>query len=141
MSRRVSVLPQAEIEPDTPLRLADAVMIAFPMGGMTVAGLRRERDRGRLRVYKIAGREFTTLADLDMMRELCLDPAKERAFTSGSAPAESRSGLSSTVRKKSSLREALALAEKLKKGSVNTSPASTTRQAIVIPIISQSPKS
>lgn len=37
MSRRVSVLPQTEIEPDTPLRLADAVVIAFPMGGMTVA--------------------------------------------------------------------------------------------------------
>ena len=36
---------QPEITPNTPLRLADAVKIAFPMGGMTVAGLRRERDR------------------------------------------------------------------------------------------------
>ena len=53
---------QPEITPDTPLRLADAVKIAFPMGGMTVAGLRRERDRSRLIIEKIAGKEFTTLA-------------------------------------------------------------------------------
>jgi len=37
-----------QITSDTLLRLADAVKIAFPMGGMTVAGLRRERDRSRL---------------------------------------------------------------------------------------------
>jgi hypothetical protein len=34
-----------EITPKTPLRLPDAVTMAFPMGGMTVAGLRREHDR------------------------------------------------------------------------------------------------
>ena len=68
---------QAEITPDTPLRLADAVKIAFPMGGMTVAGLRRERDRSRLIVEKIAGKEFTTLAHIERMRELCRDEARE----------------------------------------------------------------
>ena len=30
------------IDLDTPLRLRDAVKIAFPFGGMTVSGLRRE---------------------------------------------------------------------------------------------------
>ena len=40
---------------DIPLRLADAVALAFPAGGMTVAGLRRERDAGRLAVSWIAG--------------------------------------------------------------------------------------
>jgi hypothetical protein len=50
---------QPEITPNTPLRLADAVKIAFPMGGMTVASLRRERDRNRLVTEKIAGKEFT----------------------------------------------------------------------------------
>ena len=50
---------QPEITANTPLRLADAVKIAFPMGGMTVAGLRRERDRDRLVIEKIAGKEFT----------------------------------------------------------------------------------
>ena len=62
---------QPEITPNTPLRLADAVKIAFPMGGMTVAGLRRERDRNRLVIEKIAGKEFTTLVHIERMRELC----------------------------------------------------------------------
>ena len=67
---------QPEITPNTPLRLADAVKIAFPMGGMTVAGLRRERDRDRLVIEKIAGKEFTTLAHIERMRELCRDEAR-----------------------------------------------------------------
>src|SRR6185436_15170530 len=58
-----------EITPHTPLRLADAVKIAFPMGGMTVAGLRRERDRNRLVIEKIAGKDFTTLAHIERMRQ------------------------------------------------------------------------
>src|SRR6516162_1996331 len=68
---------QPEITPTTPLRLADAVKIAFPMGGMTVAGLRRERNRNRLVVEKIAGKEFTTLAHIERMRELCRDEVRE----------------------------------------------------------------
>jgi hypothetical protein len=36
------------IGPDDPLRLEDAVEVAFPGGGMTVSGLRLERDRGNL---------------------------------------------------------------------------------------------
>src|SRR6516165_6305764 len=68
---------QSAITPNTPLRLADAVKIAFPMGGMTVAGMRRERDRNRLTIEKIAGKEFTTLAHIERMRELCRDEAKE----------------------------------------------------------------
>src|SRR6516162_30661 len=67
---------QPDIAPNAPLRLADAVKIAFPMGGMTVAGLRRERDRDRLVIEKIAGKEFTTLAHIERMRELCRDEAR-----------------------------------------------------------------
>ena len=67
---------QPEITPNTPLRLADAVKIAFPLGGVTVAGLRRERDRNRLVIEKIAGKEFTTLAHIERMRELYRDEAR-----------------------------------------------------------------
>src|ERR1700674_134006 len=84
-----------EITPNTPLRLADAVKIAFPMGGMTVAGLRRERDRNRLVIEKIAGKEFTTLAHIERMRELCRDEARERDF-SLKPPAETRAERSPT---------------------------------------------
>jgi hypothetical protein len=72
---------QPEVTPNTPLRLADAVKIAFPLGGVTVAGLRRERDRNRLVIEKIAGKEFTTLAHIERMRELCRDEAREPDFS------------------------------------------------------------
>jgi hypothetical protein len=74
--RRYMARRQPEITPNTPLRLADAVKIAFPLGGVTVAGLRRERDRNRLVIEKIAGKEFTTLAHIERMRELCRDEAR-----------------------------------------------------------------
>ncbi len=48
----------AKIDRHAPLRLADAVKIAFPSGGMTVAGLRREIGRNRLTVEVIAGKTF-----------------------------------------------------------------------------------
>src|SRR6516162_3216995 len=86
---------QPEITPNTPLRLADAVKIAFPMGGMTVAGLRRERDRDRLVIEKIAGKEFTTLAHIERMRELCRDEARALG-SSFRPPAETRAEISPT---------------------------------------------
>jgi hypothetical protein len=57
--------------PDVPLRLDVAVREAFPAGGMTVSGLRKEIARGRLTVEKIAGKHFVTLAAIQRMRELC----------------------------------------------------------------------
>ncbi|MCA3186977.1 MAG: hypothetical protein INH13_25830 [Cupriavidus sp.] len=45
---------------DTPIRLTDAAKRFFPEGGMTVAGLRRERDRGNLVTYMVAGKEYVT---------------------------------------------------------------------------------
>jgi hypothetical protein len=46
------------IDRDAPLRLAQAAEIAFPGGGMTASGLRRETGRGRLMIERIkrAGR-------------------------------------------------------------------------------------
>jgi hypothetical protein len=59
------------VGPNTPLRLKDAVALAFPAGGMTLSGLRKEIAKGRLSVEMIAGKQFVTLADIDRMRELC----------------------------------------------------------------------
>ena len=59
------------IEPTTPLRLAFAAEMAFPGGGMTASGLRREAERGRLVIERIAGKDYTTLAAIDEMRLLC----------------------------------------------------------------------
>src|ERR1700734_119368 len=60
-----------QIKPDTPLRLGVAAALAFPDGSMTASGLRREGARGRLVVERIAGKDYTTLANIERMRELC----------------------------------------------------------------------
>jgi hypothetical protein len=61
----------SQFDPDAPLRLSIAAKLAFPDGSMTASGLRREAARGRLRVERIAGKDFTTLDEINRMRELC----------------------------------------------------------------------
>jgi hypothetical protein len=53
------------VDNDTPLRLADAIEIAFPRGGITVSGLRKEAAKGRLIIERIAGKDFVTLAAIN----------------------------------------------------------------------------
>ena len=65
-----------EIGPDTPLRLKTAVEIAFPDGGMTVSGLRREAAKGNLVIETIAGKQFVTLHAIEEMRTKCRVEAK-----------------------------------------------------------------
>ena len=83
----MGALPEIEgagvelIGPDTPLRLEDAVRIAFPAGGMTLSGLRKEVARGTLQVEMIAGKHFTTLDDIKRMRELCRNRVKVPAYS------------------------------------------------------------
>src|SRR3974390_850411 len=66
-------IDMALIGPDTPLRLETAVQLAFPDGGLTVAGLRSERDKGHLVIETIANKEFTTLHNIEEMRKTCRD--------------------------------------------------------------------
>src|SRR3954465_10040925 len=61
---------------DAPLRLSVAAKVAFPDGSMSVSGLRREAARGRLVIERIAGKDFTTLANIERMRQLCRVPEK-----------------------------------------------------------------
>ena len=68
---RVSALDLKNVGPDTPLRLDVAAEIAFPGGGMTSSGLRREAKRGRLIIETIAGKQFTTLGAIEEMRQKC----------------------------------------------------------------------
>src|SRR5947209_13284627 len=74
----------SQFNPDAPLRLSIAAKLAFPDGSMTVSGLRREAARGRLRLERIAGKDFTTLADIKRMRELCRVQTKALDFSNGS---------------------------------------------------------
>ena len=54
--------------------------MAFPDGSVTASGLRRERDRGKLTIERIAGKDFTTLAYIERMRELCRVEARAPNF-------------------------------------------------------------
>src|SRR5580704_15104992 len=81
---RARLPPIEAIGRETPLRLSVAAALAFPDGSMTASGLRRERARGRLVVERIAGKDYTTLANIERMRELCRVQAEAPDF--GSAP-------------------------------------------------------
>src|SRR3954469_4221070 len=68
--------PKNPVERSAPLRLAVAAAIAFPDGLISASGLRREASRGRLNIERIAGKDYTTLANIERMRELCRVEAK-----------------------------------------------------------------
>lgn len=71
MSERRTSPDPSTIDQNAPLRLSDAAKIAFPFGGMTASGLRREAGRGNLQIERVAGKDFTTLAAIAAMREKC----------------------------------------------------------------------
>lgn len=80
-------LDRSQITADTALRLAVAAELAFPDGSLSAAGLRRERDRGRLETWFTAGKEYTSLAAIEEMIRQCRANRKARA--SGSSPPDS----------------------------------------------------
>jgi hypothetical protein len=76
-------VPQAandNLEPNQPLRLADAVRLCFPEGGMTKNGLMREARKGRLVIEKIANKIFTTPSAIEEMRKLCRVKIEDRVY-------------------------------------------------------------
>ena len=132
---------------DTPLRLDRAVELAFPAGGMTVSGLRREASKGRLMIEVIAGKQFTTLRAIEQMREKCRVP--QQVSDCGSNPkngigTENLSGAPDGSSGTDRVRSARAALEMTAKGlsgrSPNTSPLDTKSPASadVIPLKSSS---
>ena len=85
---RCTVPPREAIDPDTPLRLSVAAALAFPDGTMTASGLRREGARGRLMIERIAGKDYTTLANIGRMRALCRVESRVPDFISDSVESE-----------------------------------------------------
>jgi hypothetical protein len=121
-----SIPPPEKVTPDTPLRLGIAAALAFPDGSMTASGLRREGARGRLTIERIAGKDYTTLANIERMRELCRVEAKVPGCGFGNVADENRFGSSETgaVRKARGVLHTI-LSER-NELSPPTSPASTS---------------
>jgi hypothetical protein len=137
----------AAIGSETPLRLEVAVEIAFPEGGMTVSGLRREASKGRLEIEVIAGKQFTTLRAIEEMRARCRVEAKALGCGSNQRNVTATASLSGTLPGSSGIervRSARAALEKtargLKERSPTTSPGNTESpaSAAVIPLKSSS---
>jgi len=82
--------------------------------GFTVWTLRAEADRGRLTIYKIGKRFYTTPADIKEMIQLCRVDQKGRDFT---LILNASSTLSETVRASSALVAANETALRLKNSS------------------------
>jgi hypothetical protein len=74
------------VDNDAPLRLADAIEIAFPRGGITVSGFRKEAPKGRFIIERIAGKNFVTLAAINAMRVACRAAAPKRSQNPRSGP-------------------------------------------------------
>jgi hypothetical protein len=114
----------SNIDPNAPLRLKDAVELAFPRGGITEAGLRREINRGRLTYETIAGKQFVTLRAIEEMRKKCRVEARDHG-SGCNQPEETGNGKSSnkpfgsseTARASAALDAARAKLGKLKEGS------------------------
>ena len=147
MHLRLGDLPADSIKPDTPLRLEAAVKLAFPVGGMTVSGLRREAARGRLDIEVIAGKQFTTLRAIEEMRKRCRAHQKELDCGSNrrsGIPAESsfvaQVGSSATDRARSARAALEKTARTLNEHSPSTSRAGTKFRGTgtVIPLKSSS---
>src|SRR3989440_4250661 len=97
MARTPTLPPRDQIADDAPLRLDVAAALEYPDGSMTASGLRREAARGRLTIERIAGKDFTTLANIERMRELCRVVARDHVCGVVPPAKESkRSGLSLT---------------------------------------------
>ena len=135
-----------QIKPDTPLRLSVAAALAFPDGSMTASGLRREAARGRLVIERIAGKDYTTLANIERMRELCRVESNHRASISdpregtSKASSERRPSGSSSMAASTSPQDALrAKIERRSRRSQptsqqNTSPSRKERDIEVIDV-------
>jgi hypothetical protein len=127
---------------DTPLRLDVAARVAFPGGGMTASGLRREAARGRLTIERIAGKDFTTLNAIQEMRKQCRDNPRVRdcGLSQNEKKLESSAsgqrGLSATERARLARAALEESARRLNAHSPNTSPPNTSRHgsATVTPL-------
>ena len=89
---RTSPLSRSEVSANTPLRLSVAAALAYPDGTMTASGLRREAARGRLVIERTAGKDYTTLDNIERMRELCRVESNHPGFTSALREGTSRAG-------------------------------------------------
>jgi hypothetical protein len=130
-----------KVKPDTPLRLDVAAALAYPDGSMTSSGLRKEAERGRLVIERVAGKDYTTLSAIQKMREECR--VQPRGPVSGCAPkneiptalsASAPYGSSEMDRARSARAALQKIAQARSAPSASTSPENISRTEPVVVI-------
>jgi len=108
---------------DAPITLAEACKL-FPRARLTLSTLRAEAARGRLDIFRIGRRDYTTPQAMREMVRKCRVEPKAPGFTliPGASP-----GLSETDQASSALAAAKETVLRLKSSSRNTSATSTSR--------------
>jgi hypothetical protein len=107
VAKRFEIPPPGTINPTSPLRLSVIAKIAFPDGSMSVSALRRMGISGHLIIERIAGKDFTTLANIEEMRTSCRVKPTAPDCISKSVQVAPRSGSSGTPESPSKARAAL----------------------------------
>jgi len=134
----MSAAPARErVTDDMPLRLDVAAQMAFADGSISASSLRKEAARGRLTVWRIAGKDMTTLAEIRNMVERCrVNQPRPDSGSGQPAPHSQPRGLSSIEESNAARAARQMRASKLREPSQNTLGKSTTpRQAgIVLPM-------
>ncbi len=106
-----------------PITLAEACEL-YPRARLTVSTLRAEAGRGRLDIFRLGKRDYTTAAAMQEMIRRCQDAARLRASTSTESAV---SGLSETDRASSAQAALSATVLKLRSGLPDISARNTNR--------------
>jgi hypothetical protein len=134
------------VGPRTPLRLNIAAALAYPDGSMTGSGLRREAKRGRLVIERTAGKDYTTLAAIERMRELCRVAPRDQdsgcdqlaTMGKGGTPPSGSSRMPDTSRAQAALQQTLQELSARLSGTSTRSTPPRPKPAAVIPLPSRS---
>jgi hypothetical protein len=109
-----------------PITLADACKL-YSRAKLTISTLRAEAARGRLDIFRMGKRDYTTPQAMQEMVRQCREDDPRRVSTSTTTE---DNGLSETVRTVSAQASLNQTVQALKKGSLNTSEKSTNRKKV-----------
>lgn len=112
-------------EADCPITLDEACRL-YPGTKFTVSTLKAAADSGKLLVFRLGKRSYTTPAAMNEWVRLCQDESRRQGFTS---IRNEGSGLSETDRVSSAQAALRASVGKLKSNSPSISGANTNRRA------------
>lgn len=121
------------VETERPMRLLDAARAVMGEDTPSAAWLRRQASEGKLALWRIAGKDYTTPTAIREMVQLCR--AKQKELGSGYVQPQTSAkphGLSSTEESRFALDALRQTAKRLKESSRTTSRPATKLDASAV---------